>query len=153
MSASLAADIRERILNDEVAKPDARPGPVRTTYGYVVVDEAQDLSPMQWRMVARRCPSGSMTLVGDLDQASGGWRLTWDEVLRVAAPDAPAGGQHVAELTVNYRTPAEVMALASRVLAAARSGPPAPVAVRESGNAPTFESVKSVDVAVAAARA
>jgi hypothetical protein len=73
----------------------------------VVVDEAQELSPMAWRMVMRRCPTRSMTIVGDLAQTSApGGASSWDQVLR------PHVGDHwrLAELTVNYRTPAEIMA-------------------------------------------
>ena len=49
------------------------PKPTGETFGHVIVDEAQDLTPMQWRMLARRCPTGSMTLVGDLGQAKHPW--------------------------------------------------------------------------------
>jgi hypothetical protein len=76
-------------------------------YGHVVVDEAQELSPMAWRMVMRRCPTRSMTIVGDLAQTSApAGASSWDRVLR------PYVGDHwrLAELTINYRTPAEIMA-------------------------------------------
>ena len=56
------------------------------TYGHILVDEAQDLTAMQWRMLARRCPSGSMTLVGDPGQASRpGAIASWDDVLGAPA--------------------------------------------------------------------
>lgn len=109
------------------------------TFGHVLVDEAQDLSPMQWRMIARRCPSGSMTLVGDFGQASRpGSAASWDEVL--ALLPTHAGARHVT-LSVNYRTPAEVMALGARVLAAAAPGIEAPRSVRATGREPEFVSV------------
>ncbi|MDY7104633.1 MAG: helicase [Actinomycetota bacterium] len=90
-----------------------RPGDAR--YRHVVVDEAQDLSAMQWRAVARRCPSRSMTLAGDEAQAvRAGAAATWDRILdALDVGDAPVS-RH--ELTVNYRTPAEVMELAARLL-------------------------------------
>ncbi len=107
---------RRRLLAVVNGAAPSAPAGLRT-YGHVVVDEAQDLSPMQWRLLGRRCPSGSMTIVGDLGQASGHWApRSWDDVTAlVAAPRAT-----VVELTVNYRTPSEVMALAARVLAEAR---------------------------------
>ncbi|WP_149204730.1 HelD family protein [Actinotalea subterranea] len=89
------------------------------TYGHVVVDEAQELSPMAWRMVLRRCPTRSMTIVGDVAQtaAPGGarrWDAMLDPVLR--------GSWRLAELTVNYRTPALVARTAQDV--ATRAGLP-----------------------------
>jgi DNA helicase IV len=88
-----------------------------TTYAHVVVDEAQDLSAMQWRSIVRRCPSLSMTVAGDQGQAiRPGGTGSWD-----AAADAiGAPSFELAELTVNYRTPIEVMEAAEAVLAAAR---------------------------------
>ncbi|MEJ7704229.1 MAG: UvrD-helicase domain-containing protein [Geodermatophilaceae bacterium] len=92
-------------------------------YGHVIVDEAQELSPMAWRMLARRCPSRSMTVVGDLAQASGPSSLrTWEEALDPYA----RGHWSRVELTVNYRTPTEIMAVAADVLAGRRpTGPSA----------------------------
>ena len=125
--------VRERLLAGAVAGPVDAPPDLRT-YGHVVVDEAQDLSPMQWRMLARRCPSGSMTIVGDLGQASGHWAPTsWQEVVDLV-PSAPRST--VVELTVNYRTPGEVMVLAARVLAEARPDLTPARSVRDAGVAP-----------------
>ena len=99
------------------------------TFGHIVVDEVQDLSPMQLRMLARRSLSGSMTVVGDIAQATGPWApQEWDDITRHLSPQRPP---RLVELTVSYRTPSEVVALASRVLAvaapticAAAPGPP-----------------------------
>ena len=103
-------------------------------YGHVVVDEAQDLSPMQLRMVGRRSLSGSMTIVGDVAQATGSWApASWAQVVE----HLPARrGWRLTELTVNYRTPAEIMELASRVLAQVAPGMRPPEAVRASGHFP-----------------
>ena len=93
------------------------------TYGHIVVDEAQELSPMAWRALLRRNPARSMTLVGDLDQRSGHTPAhSWGELLGSAARE------HVrtAALTINYRTPAEVMSAAVRVLRAAGGAHAAP---------------------------
>ncbi len=89
--------------------------PADARYGHVVVDEAQDLSPMQWRAVARRCPTQSCTLAGDEAQAvRAGAAATWDRILESFGVAAGSVTRH--ELTVNYRTPAEVMELAARLL-------------------------------------
>ncbi len=87
------------------------------TYGHVIVDEAQDLSPMQLRMLARRCPSGSMTLLGDLAQAVGVWgHADWSDVAAwLPTPD----GLRTVELRLGYRSPGQVLHLANRLLAEA----------------------------------
>jgi hypothetical protein len=106
----------------------------RRTFGHVIVDEAQDLTPMQWRMLARRCPAGSMTLVGDLGQAKHPWSArSWSAVCSLAAPNGP---HRVLELTINYRTPEEVMRLAASVLAEFAPELRPPAAVRSSGEDP-----------------
>jgi DNA helicase IV len=108
------------------------------TYGHIVVDEAQDLSPMELRMVARRSLSGSMTLVGDIAQATGPWApAAWDDVM--AHLPARRGWDRVS-LSVSYRAPAEVMALAARVLTAALPGALPPEPVRHTGRRPRFVS-------------
>ena len=85
-------------------------------FGHVVVDEAQELSAMQWRVLMRRCPSKSMTVVGDIAQTgSAAGADSWDQMLRPYLQDR----WRLAELTVNYRTPAQIMAAAASVLAAA----------------------------------
>jgi DNA helicase IV len=85
------------------------------TFGHAVVDEAQELSPMQWRLVARRVPGRSMTVVGDVAQTgSAAGTTAWADVLDTVAE----GRWRLEELTVNYRTPAEVMELATALLEA-----------------------------------
>ncbi|MEU4743763.1 ATP-binding domain-containing protein [Actinosynnema sp. NPDC023658] len=84
------------------------------TYGHVVVDEAQELSEMDWRLLARRSPNRSMTVVGDLAQRqSAAGARDWRRVLDPLAHDR----WQYRRLTVNYRTPAEVMAYAAAALA------------------------------------
>ena len=121
----------------------ASPEPATTTavsdediraFGHIVVDEVQDLSPMQLRMLARRSLSGSMTVVGDIAQATGPWAPTgWDDITRHLSPQRPP---RLVELTVSYRTPAEVVALAAQVLAVAAPGITPPRPVRQSGVPP-----------------
>jgi DNA helicase IV len=112
-------------------------GPPRT-YGHVIVDEAQDLSPMQLRMLARRVPSGSMTVLGDVAQATGLWPHTsWDEVLA----ELPRGDRaRVASLTVGYRVPKGILDLASRLLPLIAPDLDPAVAIRE-GEEPSFVHV------------
>jgi DNA helicase IV len=90
------------------------------TYGHIVVDEAQDLTPMQIRMVARRVPSGSVTVLGDLAQATGPWTYAdWSEVRSHLPTAAP---RHHDELTLGYRAPGRVLDFASRLLPVAAPG-------------------------------
>jgi len=123
------------------------------SYGHIVVDEAQDLSPMQLRMLARRSLSGSMTVVGDLAQATGPHAARrWEDLTRVLAPGRPV---RRAELSVNYRTPAEVMELAAPVLAAAAPGLRPPRSVRSTSFPPAVVAVPGaslVDEVAARAR-
>lgn len=82
------------------------------TYGHIVVDEAQELSPMQWRLLVRRNPLKSFTIVGDVAQASAAaGASSWAEALRPHVGDA----WRLEELTVNYRTPAQVVEVAERM--------------------------------------
>src|SRR5579872_1543170 len=84
-----------------------------TTYGHVVVDEAQDLSAMELRMVARRARGGSMTLLGDLAQATApAAQSRWED----AVSHLGAARPQIDELTVGYRVPAAIMAFADRLL-------------------------------------
>jgi AAA domain/UvrD-like helicase C-terminal domain len=103
-------------------------------YGHVIVDEAQELSAMDWRMVLRHCPARSMTVVGDLAQtAAPGGADSWAQVLDPLA----AGRWRTARLTVNYRTPVPVMTLAAGLL------PPSaepPVSVRDGDESPWHAS-------------
>jgi DNA helicase IV len=99
-------------------------------YGHVIVDEAQELSAMDWRMVLRRCPARSMTVVGDLAQtAAPGGADSWAQVLDPVA----RGRWRTARLTVNYRTPAPVMALAAALLP---PGTEPPLSARDSDESP-----------------
>ena len=104
------------------------------TYGHIVVDEAQDLSPMQLRMLGRRSLSGSMTIVGDIAQSTGSWaHASWDEVLDLLPQKREP---RRAELTVGYRIPAPNMDLAARVLAEAAPELSPPRSVRQGGRPP-----------------
>ncbi|HEY4409985.1 MAG TPA: UvrD-helicase domain-containing protein [Acidimicrobiia bacterium] len=119
-------------------------------FGHVIVDEAQELSPMAWRVLFRRCPSRSMTVVGDLAQTGASWGpATWAEVF-----DRHASGRwRRTELTVNYRTPAEIMEVATAVLASAAPGVVPPRSMREEGVPPWALQASPGEVVAAVAGA
>ncbi len=112
-------------------------------YGHVVIDEAQELSEMQWQMVLRRCPTRSITAVGDIDQTEASHQhTTWSQAVGATLGDRWTA----AELTICYRTPHEVMALTGPVLEKAGSHNAPPRAVRSSGIAPWEISVGSQEL-------
>ncbi|MFJ1732509.1 HelD family protein [Streptomyces sp. NPDC088254] len=118
-----AADL---VLLDEIAGLIERP----QGYGHVVVDEAQDLSPMECRAIARRAPSGALTVLGDLAQGTTPWAArTWPELLaHLGRPDAA-----VVALTTGFRVPTAVLALANRLLARLDTGVPPGRSLRRDG--------------------
>jgi DNA helicase IV len=106
------------------------------TYGHIVVDEVQDLTPMQLRMVSRRSLNGSMTVVGDIAQATGALAPNdWDDILRHLPLTR---GSRVIGLSVGYRIPAQIMELANKVMMAATPSLRAPTSVRVGDEHPEF---------------
>ncbi|GGU67638.1 HelD family protein [Streptomyces lavendofoliae] len=118
----------------------------RTEYAHVIVDEAQDLTPMQWRMVGRRGRHATWTVVGDPAQSS--WSVP-DEAAEARDEALGSRPRRRFELTVNYRNPAEIAELAAKVLALAMPGMEAPRAVRSTGVEPRFVAVRDGDPAEA----
>ena len=109
-------------------------------YGHVIVDEAQELSAMAWRMVMRRIPTRSLTVVGDVAQrGSAAGARSWAQMLDPYVK----GRWHQEYLTVNYRTPSEIMAVAADVLAAVAPGEQPPESVRAEGVLP--RAVRGLD--------
>ncbi|MEQ1787456.1 MAG: UvrD-helicase domain-containing protein, partial [Acidimicrobiales bacterium] len=118
------------------------------TYGHIVVDEAQDLSPMQLRMLTRRSLNGSMTVVGDIAQSTGAWaHADWHEVLDLLPDRRPP---RRTELTIGYRLPGPNMALATKVLALAAPDLTPPSSVRQEGEEPRFVAAGPQGIAAAA---
>ena len=115
------------------------------TYGHVIVDEAQELSPMAWRVLMRRCPSRSMTVVGDLAQTGSlAGASSWEQVL---APYVD-GRWRMRELTVNYRTPRQIMELAAAHAGRARRvgrTAPQPRSARDGAWDPVIDRVADED--------
>ena len=137
LATSAAGNIEQSSLAEKAYKD-------RTwTYGHVVVDEAQELSPMDWRCLLRRCPSRSFTVVGDLAQRISAGGSSWRQLL------GPAGDalEEEAYLTVCYRTPKEIMDLAEAVTTAAGRPSPYPVqAVRQDPNSLITRQVAVLDI-------
>jgi DNA helicase IV len=126
-------------------RPRSRDEDEVRTYGHIVVDEAQDLTLMQLRMLARRSLGGSMTVVGDIAQATGPWAPpSWDAVLANLPSRKPP---RVQELSIGYRTPASIMTLANKVLAVSDPGLKPPTAVREGEDEPIVLAVDATDLA------
>jgi DNA helicase IV len=123
-----AADL---VLVDEA---EAVADGVRRTYGHIVVDEAQDLTAMELRVLARRCPRHSMTVLGDLAQATRpGAQRSWDDVLvHLGSPE----GAEFTELDLGYRVPAPIIDFANQLLPEAAPDVRPSRSVRESGSAP-----------------
>ncbi|MCR3751649.1 DNA helicase IV [Lentzea californiensis] len=110
------------------------------TFGHIIVDEAQELSAMAWRTLMRRCPSKSMTVVGDIAQTGDiGGATSWGSVLSPYVQNR----WRLTELSVNYRTPAEIMEVAADVLASVDVSLVPPTSVRETGVAPWVSTVSS----------
>ncbi|MFF7995544.1 HelD family protein [Kitasatospora xanthocidica] len=118
--------------------------------GHVVLDEAQDLSPMQYRAVGRRCTTGSATVLGDLAQGTTPWATaSWPEALRhLGKADA-----HIEELTKGFRVPEEVIVYASRLLPAIAPGLAPATSVRETPGSLTIRPVTDEDPVEAVLRA
>ena len=143
VSAATLAGLHDEVV-DWTSTAERAAADREWTYGHVIVDEAQELSAMAWRMVMRRCPMRSMTLVGDLAQTSDpAGALSWSRMLRPYV----RGRFGVEELTVNYRTPAEIMTIAEPVLSAIDPGLQAPRSVRDAGVWPQHRRVAPGDLA------
>lgn len=139
-----AEQLADRFSQSESLAPLAERAAADRTwaYGHVVVDEAQELSPMQWRMIMRRSPSKSMTVVGDPAQTgSPAGAGSWEDAFRPHAHDR----WRRTELTINYRTPALIMASATGVLDRAGIGGPRPRSVREGRWEPQSVRLESID--------
>ncbi|MFC9438635.1 RNA polymerase recycling motor ATPase HelR [Nocardia sp. NPDC057030] len=142
-----AEDLADRFLERDTRDLAERAAADRDwTYRHVVVDEAQELSEMDWRVLMRRCPGKSFTVVGDLAQRrSAAGATSWDTMM---APYVP-GRWVYRSLTVNYRTPAEIMAVAAAVLAEFAPEVTPPESVRACGVQPWSRQVSADEFASA----
>ncbi|MEV5442110.1 RNA polymerase recycling motor ATPase HelR [Streptomyces sp. NPDC052644] len=133
-------DLRDTLI-DESALPAAEVEPLAGPFAHVVVDEAQELTDAEWQMLLLRCPSRSFTVVGDRAQARHGFTESWEERLARVGLDRV----EVASLSVNYRTPEEVMAEAEPVIRAALPDANVPTSIRRSGVPVRYGSVAELD--------
>ena len=145
-----AQDLADRQTIEDDRSPAERAASDRTwVYGHVIVDEAQELTPMLLRAILRRGPNRSMTLVGDINQQStSATRSSWQELL---GPQLPRWTQEL--LTVNYRTPEQIMELADPVRLELDPESPAPVSIRRGEEEPVQLTVGPEELAATAVRA
>ena len=121
-------DMRAALERDE-ARELSRSERLAGPFGHVVVDEAQELTEAQWEMITRRCPSRSVTVVGDRAQARTGFAESWEERLG----EVGLAGARVATLRINYRTPEEIITEAEPVIRVVYPQANVPVSVRSGG--------------------
>ncbi|WP_405912031.1 AAA family ATPase [Streptomyces sp. NBC_00963] len=121
-------DIKDSLV-DETARPGAEPDLLAGPFAHVVVDEAQELTDAEWQMLLLRCPSRSFTVVGDRAQARHGFTEPWRERLERVGLDRIS----LASLSVNYRTPEEIMTEAEPVIRAALPDANVPASIRSTG--------------------
>lgn len=135
----------QRNLVDESELPTTDPDLLAGPFAHIVVDEAQELTDAEWQMLLLRCPSRSFTIVGDRAQARHGFTETWQERLERIGLDRV----EVASLSVNYRTPEEVMTEAEPVIRAALPDANVPTSIRSSGIPVVHGSVTDRDGIIA----
>ncbi|MEV8507669.1 RNA polymerase recycling motor ATPase HelR [Actinoplanes sp. NPDC051475] len=121
-------DLRD-VLVDDAALPGTDPDVLAGPFAHIVVDEAQELTDAEWQMLLLRCPSRSFTIVGDRAQARQGFTESWGERLKRAGFDRVT----LASLSINYRTPEEVMAEAEPVIRAVLPDANVPTSIRSNG--------------------
>jgi DNA helicase IV len=142
--AELEADDYLELVDNMTIEERAR-GERAWRFGHVIVDEAQDLTPMQWRMISRRARGHSITIVGDVAQRTTGEPGTWEDLL------PPEFGEvNRFDLSTNYRSPDEITALGTAVLQEIDPTLTQPLAIRESGHPVRIETgvARAVELAL-----
>ncbi|MFI1157543.1 RNA polymerase recycling motor ATPase HelR [Streptomyces sioyaensis] len=133
-------DLQDTLI-DESALPGTDPEPLTGPFAHIIVDEAQELTDAEWQMLLLRCPSRSFTMVGDRAQARHGFTESWQERLERVGLDRIT----VASLSINYRTPKEVMAEAELVIRGVLPDANVPASIRSSGIPVVHGSVADLD--------
>jgi DNA helicase IV len=133
-------DLQDTLI-DESALPGTDPEPLAGPFAHIIVDEAQELTDAEWQMLLLRCPSRSFTVVGDRAQARHGFTESWQERLERVGLDRI----DVASLSINYRTPEEVMAEAELVIRAVLPDANVPTSIRSNGIPVVHGSVADLD--------
>ena len=140
MSMLRGQDLHNTLV-DDAALPDTYRDELAGPFAHIVVDEAQELTDAEWQMLLRRCPSRSFTIVGDRAQARHGFTETWRERLaRVGFTSID-----LASLSINYRTPEEVMAAAEPVIRAALPDANVPTSIRSNGLPVVHAAIDQLD--------
>ncbi|KAB1916114.1 AAA family ATPase [Micromonospora sp. AMSO31t] len=140
LSSLRQLDLQDALV-DEAGLPGADPDLLAGPFAHIVVDEAQELTDAEWQMLLLRCPSRSFTIVGDRAQARHGFTESWQERLERIGLDRIS----LATLTINYRTPTEVMAEAEPVIRAVLPDANVPASIRGSGVPVVHGSVSDLD--------
>lgn len=140
MSMLRGQDLRRTLAQPTASDREPFAGP----FAHLVIDEAQELTDAQWRMLLQRCPSRSLTIVGDRAQARRGFAESWEDRLTRVGIDR----SHVTTLTVNYRTPSEVMDVAGPVIRAALPDANVPASIRSTGVPVSYGSRRDLDAIV-----
>lgn len=133
-------DLRDTLV-DESALPGVEPDLLAGPFAHIVVDEAQELTDAEWQMLLLRCPSRSFTIVGDRAQARHGFTESWQERLERVGLDRVG----LASLSINYRTPEEVMTEAEPVIRAVLPDANVPSSIRRSGIPVVHGSTSDLD--------
>lgn len=141
MSMLRGQDLRTALLDDSVRESEEL-DPYAGPFAHIVVDEAQELTDAEWQMLISRCPSRSFTIVGDRAQARHGFTESWQERLERVGLDRI----EMAGLSINYRTPEEVMTEAEPVIRAALPDANVPTSIRASGIPVVHGAVADLDV-------
>ncbi|MDE3724736.1 RNA polymerase recycling motor ATPase HelR [Nocardiopsis sp. N85] len=137
----LLLDDMKNSLVDESVLPSADRDVLAGPFAHIVVDEAQELTDAEWQMLLLRCPSRSFTIVGDRAQARHGFTESWRERLERVGLDRV----DLTSLSINYRTPEEVMAEAEPVIRAALPDANVPTSIRSAGVPVTYGAVEELD--------
>ncbi len=143
MSMLTKADLREVLADQEPLRPTSA-GALAGPFDHVVIDEAQELTDAQWSMILRRCPSRSLTIVGDRAQSRRGFPESWTERLARVGLDRVTQ----AKLTINYRTPSEVMDYAEPLIRAVLPDANVPQSIRSAGVPVRHHKVAELDAIV-----
>ncbi|WOQ17568.1 RNA polymerase recycling motor ATPase HelR [Raineyella sp. W15-4] len=136
--------IRQSLVHDD-RLPDAAADPLAGPFAHVVVDEAQELTDAEWQLLLRRCPSRSFTIVGDRTQARHGFTESWQDRLQRVGFDVISR----ATLTINYRTPEEVMAVAAPVIRAVLPQADVSTSIRRGGIPVRYGSTSELEAILA----
>ncbi|MFB7251163.1 RNA polymerase recycling motor ATPase HelR [Microbacterium sp. NPDC056234] len=146
LMSMLRGDDLRNSLDDLDTLPSVASDPLTGPFAHIIVDEAQELTDAEWQMLLARCPSRSFTIVGDRAQARHGFTDTWQARLaRAGLRDV-----RVSSLTVNYRTPSEIMAAAESVIRAAIPDANVPTSIRDSGVPVRHGELSDLDEVLAA---